>query len=497
MPTDVVVRTGSRAPGHNGDTAVEMRWFWPLIAAIATIAYFALPELHQGVLYLALSLAATVLVFVGPGRRSDAAAGWRTIGVGALLTACGDAIWLWYEFVAITAPFPSIADIVYLSGYVAFAAGLLLLARAVGRRDIGALIDATVVAIGTGVLAWVTLITPYTSDTSLSLLVRLTSVAYPAGDLLVLTLLLRLLFSGPARNHTALMLLALSFSATLIADVGFAWTSLQGTYVSGHAVDLGWLLSYLLMGMAALHPSARIVTPLEPQPSAPLLPRSRLILLAAASLIAPALVIQAGTQQAELDLVVVGSASAVLFVLVLWRMAGLVRQISLQAADLEALSSTDALTSVVNRRGWDAVLRTEVARAHRSREPLAVVMLDIDHFKKFNDTHGHPAGDALLADAAALWQAQLRPGDLLARIGGEEFALLLTGCDGFTAMPVVERLRAATPRGVTCSAGIAALDRSDAPADLMSRADVALYQAKEAGRDQTVVAPTASTLTTT
>jgi diguanylate cyclase (GGDEF)-like protein len=214
-----------------------------------------------------------------------------------------------------------------------------------------------------------------------------------------------------------------------------------------------------------------------------------------ASLMPPVIVIGAGTQRANLDLAVVGSASAVLFLLVLWRMSGLVRQITEQAASLDELSLTDPLTGVANRRRWDTDLRTATARAGRSREPLAVALLDIDHFKRFNDTHGHPAGDALLVQAAEAWQAQLRPGDLLARVGGEEFAVLLIACDEDGARPVVDRLRTATPGTTTCSAGIAVLEPGDSGTDLMRRSDVALYQAKESGRNRTVVAGPSSMAT--
>lgn len=467
---------------------MKMRWLWPLGTAIATIVYHLLPTMERGVVYLAMSVLTAVVVLAGPGRASDARSGWRVVGLGWLLIATGNTVWFWYEFVEVTAPFPSVADFAYLGGYVAFAAGLLSLARAVGQRDIGALIDATAVAIGFGVLAWVTLVTPYANDASLSLVVRLVSIAYPACDLLVLTLLLRLLFAGPARHHRALLLLAAGFATTLLSDLGFAWLSLHGGYTSGHAIDTGWLLGYVLVGTAALHPSARIIAPLERTEPAPLLPLSRLVLLAGASLVAPGIVVTAGTRRAELDLVVVGAAAAVLFLLVLWRMAGLVRQISLQAAKLDALSTTDPLTGAVNRRGWDLELETAMSRARRSGEPLAVALLDLDHFKRFNDTFGHPAGDALLVGAVAAWRAQLRPGDLLARVGGEEFAVLLLGCDAATARPVVERLCAATPDDRTCSAGVATLEPGDAPTDLISRADVALYEAKKAGRDRTVVA---------
>jgi diguanylate cyclase (GGDEF)-like protein len=339
------------------------------------------------------------------------------------------------------------------------------------------------------VLSWVVFITPYAGDQSLSLLARLASVAYPACDVLLLTLLLRLLFAGPARHHTALMLLALSFALTLASDIGFAWASLQGTYASGHVLDVGWVLGFVLAMAAAVHPSARVVVPAERAAPAPLLPRSRFVLLAAASLVAPVLVVRTGAEQAKLELVVVGIASGVLFLLVLWRMAGLVRQISRQAAELDELSTTDALTGLATRRRSDPQLQTALARAQRSRQALTVVLLNLDKFKSFNDTFGHPAGDALLRKTAEGWQAQLRPGDLLARVGGEKFAALLIGCDSAEACTAVERIRAATPQGATCSAGIAALGRTESPTEVVARADAALYRAKAAGRDCIVVAP--------
>jgi diguanylate cyclase (GGDEF)-like protein len=111
-------------------------------------------------------------------------------------------------------------------------------------------------------------------------------------------------------------------------------------------------------------------------------------------------------------------------------------------------------------------------------------MLDLDNFKAFNDAHGHLAGDRLLKQAAAAWQAQLRPGDVLARLGGEEFAVLLANCSLADAASVVERLRTSTPGSQTCSAGLAASSPEDAAETLMARADAALYAAKDGGRDR-------------
>jgi diguanylate cyclase (GGDEF)-like protein len=115
-------------------------------------------------------------------------------------------------------------------------------------------------------------------------------------------------------------------------------------------------------------------------------------------------------------------------------------------------------------------------------------MLDIDHFKAYNDDHGHLAGDILLERCARAWSAHLRPGDLLARYGGEEFAVLVRGCSIVDARAVLERLRQATPGDITCSLGVAARRPSDSVDDLIARADGALYDAKRAGRDQLAAA---------
>jgi diguanylate cyclase (GGDEF)-like protein len=151
---------------------------------------------------------------------------------------------------------------------------------------------------------------------------------------------------------------------------------------------------------------------------------------------------------------------------------------------VERLSRIDPLTGTLNRRAWDELVADALSQAERSGEPLAVALLDLDHFKDFNDRHGHLAGDRLLKAAAAAWQAELRPGDLLSRYGGEEFAVLLPGCDRDDAVEVVDRLRRAMPAGQTCSGGLAMWNGEELPDALLQRADQALYQAKRDGRDR-------------
>jgi diguanylate cyclase (GGDEF)-like protein len=155
---------------------------------------------------------------------------------------------------------------------------------------------------------------------------------------------------------------------------------------------------------------------------------------------------------------------------------------------MERIARTDELTGLANRRSWEEELPREIARGWRGGTSLCVAMLDLDRFKRYNDGHGHQAGDRLLKEAAGAWQSMLRPYDLLARYGGEEFGVILPGCGAADALGIVERLRAATPPGVTCSAGVAEWDGEEHAEALVGRADAALYEAKHGGRDRAVVA---------
>jgi diguanylate cyclase (GGDEF)-like protein len=162
--------------------------------------------------------------------------------------------------------------------------------------------------------------------------------------------------------------------------------------------------------------------------------------------------------------------------------------------DLEQQSRTDVLTGLLNRRALRDVALREIGSARRRNQPLAVILLDLDHFKSINDRHGHDGGDSALCLTAACLVANLRPIDRIARMGGEEFVALLPEADDRQGVLVAERIRShierlGTEHPGTCaplsaSFGITCLQPADTtPEELLKRADQALYAAKNSGRN--------------
>ncbi|ACY16550.1 GGDEF domain-containing response regulator [Haliangium ochraceum] len=174
------------------------------------------------------------------------------------------------------------------------------------------------------------------------------------------------------------------------------------------------------------------------------------------------------------------------------------RELAAANERLRSLAETDGLTGIYNHRHLQWFLRREVERARRSGLPISVLMIDVDHFKRFNDHHGHPAGDDLLRALATLLDGDRRTSDLCARYGGEEFALVLPDTAKTTATRVAVRLRrrvaehafegadTSQPQGyLSISLGVASFPEDAGDADgLLEAADEALYQAKRLGRDR-------------
>ena len=161
---------------------------------------------------------------------------------------------------------------------------------------------------------------------------------------------------------------------------------------------------------------------------------------------------------------------------------------------------TDALTGVGNRRRLDQALALEIGRARRDGTALSAIMADIDHFKRVNDEYGHSSGDKVLTRLGTLLRSQTRPTDIVARFGGEEFVVLMPNAGIAEALSRAEQLRTALaaevvaplPMPVTASFGVAELAGGEDATSLLHRVDVAMYQAKEGGRNRVVGAPVAA-----
>jgi PAS domain S-box-containing protein len=309
-------------------------WRVVLVVGVGlSFGYFLLPRgLVLNGLYDAMNVASVVAVVVGIRlHRPERRAPWYLLAAGQLLSAFGNFFYDYDSLVRhVTPPFPGASDALYLAAYPVMAAGLLLLVRSRNPgRDRANVVDATIVAIGLGILSWVFLMMPYAKDPSLSLAEKVVSIAYPLMDVFLLFVIVRLVVGAGARVP-AYRFLALSFVSMLVADAVYAKMALDGTYYDRAPVDLGWLLGFVFFGVAALHPSMRQLAVAAPD-RIMRLTRRRIAVLSVASLMAPLALVFPDTRRHAGSVLVIAVGSAVLFLLVLYRMSGLVRDVESKA----------------------------------------------------------------------------------------------------------------------------------------------------------------------
>ncbi|HEY0487509.1 MAG TPA: GGDEF domain-containing protein [Mycobacteriales bacterium] len=462
-------------------TGVRRRWAVVAALAVAAVGYVVVPatEPLQDAYYNAVAVATLAVAVAGLVlNRPRPLRVWVLVLGAAACWVVGDLTWsvLWTVFHL--DPFPSVADGLYLAGYPLMAAGLATLVR---RRtpvpDRAGTLDAAIIATGAGVVATVFVVVPTLTDATQGLAGRLVGTAYPIGDLLLLAVLAKLWISR-GRTRTSVTALGVALAFGLVGDISYNLYTVTGNDTPAIPwTDACLLLCYVGLAAATLHPTVR--TPVDPGgPPGRESSAARLIGLTVASLLPPITLLIEGVRGQEAPWGVVGVGSVLLSVLVLVRMAGLLREVQRQSVQLEILARDDGLTGIPNRRTWDR----ELARACAEGGPLWVALLDLDHFKDYNDSSGHAAGDVLLRDATAAWTAVLPAEAFLARYGGEEFAVLVRGGTEAQARALLGAMQSMTPRGQTFSAGLAAWDLAEEPADLVARADAALYEAKGAGR---------------
>jgi diguanylate cyclase (GGDEF)-like protein len=424
------------------------------------------------------------MVVVAAVRRRDASRRvWVALSIGVGMFFVGDVLWTMDTRVWHVTPFPSLADVFYVSGYPVLSLGLAWLVR---RRhpggDWAAVLDAAIITTGLGVLVGVEVVLPAMTDSTASMMSRVVYSAYPLGDLLLLAMVARLAFTS-GRRLPAFWALIAGVAAVLVSDAVYNVLVINGANTDTIPwLDVGWMELYLLVGVAAMHRSAPMLMGAVLRPDEGL-GRVRLLLLSVAAVLAPGtLLLQVVRGQPPYP-VFVGVGSIVLFLLVLLRVGGLLRQVQTQSALLAVMARSDALTGMPNRGTWDHELIRMTGDAREHGRELTVALFDLDNFKGYNDTRGHIAGDRLLQELSSAWRSQLSGRGLLARYGGEEFALAVPAMPLAEVEEIVRSLCALVPDGQTASAGVAARDPFESRAGLMSRVDSALYASKRSGRD--------------
>jgi two-component system, cell cycle response regulator len=457
-----------------------------LLGAYVTALLMGAPDVVGAALTQVALVLGLVAVLVGIWRYRPASPWAWLLVLGMLLVVLGG--FLPSGVLAGTSSPPSGADVLYLLSYASGALGLLLIVR---RRtpawSLPSLLDAGIVVVSAALLSWIFLIDPVLNVAAVDLPTRLVAAAYPLGDLMLVALGTRVLLDG-APKSVAIYILAGYLMLTIVPDTLYTLDALAGQNRWTAWVSVMWMANSLVLGLVGLHPSMREVDA-RSAVTYPDLGAPRLVTLALASLLAPAALMLQYLRDAPMHVPLICASCAVLFLLVIGRLAGLV---ALQ----RRMAVTDLLTGLGSRRYFeDALSGLATRRGHRD---AALLMLDVDHFKKVNDTYGHDAGDRVLREVAYRLSHALRPGDMSARYGGEEFVVLLPRTPPGDARAVADRIRRAICADpipvnehvtitVTVSAGVACLpsDVTD-QAQLTLFADRMLYRAKESGRNRVV-----------
>jgi PAS domain S-box-containing protein len=306
------------------------RYVWALYGCLglaAIVVYFLIDAPGaRAVLYGTIGASAVAAIAAGiVAHRPAAPRMWIAFAIGLALFVAGDAVYAYYEQVRdVESPFPTLADAFYLAGYPFLAGGILLAVRGrgAGRERRSAFLEAAIVSAGLTVPVWALLVSPIAHDEGLSVGERLIAVGYPAGDFLILAVLIRLVFT-PRRVSPAYALLVASIVALFSADVLYAVE--VDSYVGGNWIDVFWLISYVLWGAAALHPSMRLLTGGADR-LGPALARWRLALLAVALATAPITLLAQAAAGRAIDAGPMIAAATGIAVLVFVRMVDLLHE---------------------------------------------------------------------------------------------------------------------------------------------------------------------------
>ena len=472
---------------------------WLALFATLIAAGRGSPELSRfvGTIVYMVPIAAAVglSAYAAARTRQRLRIAWRLMTLSNLLWLAGEVTWavLVYRD-PVNAPVPSAADIGYLLSYmVAIPAIAIGVGLGGSGRNLG-LLDALLMSAGGAALGWRLAAGPaggWSPDVGTVLLYSVLSVS-------VVSVLAAVLLGSTQPLPTSMIVLGCAFGVAALTDAAYVYLTMHDQYAMTSWLSVGWQAEAVLLCVAAVIAARR-----REAGGKPVLDADMSVLPAVV-----AGVILAGVALA--DIINVGqlrpvtvAATMVVLLGLLVRQVTATRDRSRLTQRLRRAAITDPLTGLHNRRFFEDMLDIEAASATRQRTPLSVLLLDLDHFKRVNDTHGHATGDAALAHVADLLRSHLHGGEVICRYGGEEFACLLPATSARAALSAAESVLgglrqtvlpvSAGPPGLvlTASIGVATVEPWGRRVDsgrLVEAADQALYRAKALGRDQVVQA---------
>ena len=455
---------------------------------------------HQafvGDLAIAAVNGAAVVLAWRVSRRADLGSrtcrAWRLLSVAMCLYLLGDLLQFWYENVLHRRAYPTWADAAYLGFYVVAFCGLVSFParRRSGPERLRLLLDLGTVFTGGAVLIWYLALGPAFGSGLRFDLFDLATYAYPVGDLLLLFGIMTLLLRGvPQSNVTALRIFAGGLLIFIAADLSHDYITVHSTYRGGDPVDTLWVLALTVVCFSAASqlrttPTGTVVPPLQPVPGRPsFLPYvavlSSYLLLAIVGLRSVGFNLLGGILLGALVLTFIVSI----------RQYIALRDYGRLAVRYQQLAAIDGITGLYNRRHFMETAEAAFAHAQRLGQPFAALMIDVDNFKRINDVHGHIAGDQVLAELAQVCREHVRPEDIVGRYGGDEFIIMVPGITSLRAIQLADQLiRRATrfhgsdgkPLAYSASIGIAECPPDGDLTTLLMHADLAMYEAKQAG----------------
>lgn len=428
----------------------------------------------NSVVYCSVVVAAGLACLLRAARGGSERPAWIALAGAVLLWAAGDVWWTLYIEGNADAPYPSPADAGYIAFYFLAVLGLYLLVRARARElDPRLWMDGAIAALGTGALGAALIFEFVAERTSGTAIEVATTLAYPLGDVVLLALVVGVVAVTRWRPGRTWTLLLLGIATTAFADVAFTLQSYEAAVPGGDWVEPIYLISAVFLGAEAWQPEAATIEQ-----------EGRFDGLR--EMIVPGIV--AVTMIALVGMQYFDHASALTTVLWATAMLAVIARLGLSVNTNKRLLEevrTDPLTGLSSQGRLRIDLEERCRRA--AEEPLTVMMFDLNGFKHYNDTFGHPAGDALLQQLGARLREAVAPGGIAYRVGGDEF-VVLSGSDPAERDAVAKRAaEALTARGkgfdVSAAWGMAAVpEEADSAAEAMRLADVRMYAQKESRR---------------